>query len=122
MFPLRSRRSGRQTPRVDLTVAAAFTAAGFSFINVVITARLARRADLRQWQRAEGQPIVAHILVVSRETTLAWGQAAFARHTRLSMDNDKPRARSGVSLTGKNVSTGPPATMPGTSSALRLHS
>jgi hypothetical protein len=68
---------------MDLTAAAAFTAAGLSLINVVVTARMAGRERLTQWRREELQPIVARILALSRETRDEWRKAAVAQLLRL---------------------------------------
>jgi hypothetical protein len=54
-------------PGVDLAVIAAFTAAGISLVNVVITAWLASRVTHRQWRREEERPAVVRILALSSE-------------------------------------------------------
>jgi hypothetical protein len=52
---------------VDLAVAAAFTAAGLSLVNVAITGYQNRRGQLDQWRRDMERPIIATILTFSEE-------------------------------------------------------
>ena len=63
----------------DLAAAAAFTAAGLSLVNVVITAWLGRRGQREQWRREQERPIVARCLSLSAEARVEWGAAAVAR-------------------------------------------
>ena len=76
---------------MDLTAVAAFTAAGLSLVNVVVTARLAGRERHAQWRREEVRPIIARILALSRETRDEWRKAAFARLSWLSASDDPAR-------------------------------
>ena len=49
----------------DLAAVAAFTAAGLSLVNVVISARLTSRGSREQWRREQERPIVARCLTLS---------------------------------------------------------
>jgi hypothetical protein len=73
---------------VDLAAIAAFTAAAISLVNVIITARLARRTHLQQRRREEARPIVARILALSSEASRAWINGALLREERLSVGDD----------------------------------
>jgi len=53
---------------VDLTAAAAFTAAALSLVNVAISYRLTSRGHREQWRRDEARPIVARMLKLSADT------------------------------------------------------
>ena len=57
--------------RVNLAVIAAFAAAAISLVNVVLTARLTRGSQFRQWQREEARPITARILTLSGKPGLS---------------------------------------------------
>lgn len=63
-------------PKVNLAVVAAFTAAAISLVNVLITARLARGGQFRQWQREDAGPIIERVLVLSDELRLSWSGVA----------------------------------------------
>jgi hypothetical protein len=76
-FPGRPAGCGR-LPGVNLAVIAAFTAAAISLVNVVLTARLTRGSQFRQWQRETALPITARILALSEEATEAWASAGGA--------------------------------------------
>jgi hypothetical protein len=41
---------------MNLAVIAAFTAAAVSFVNIIVTSRLASGSQFRQWQREESGP------------------------------------------------------------------
>jgi hypothetical protein len=73
----------RQTVRVDLAAAAAFTAAALSFvsviINVVLTYRLTSRGHREQWRREQERPIVARTLTLSDDALSAWQEASLAK-------------------------------------------
>jgi hypothetical protein len=71
----------------DLAVVAAFTAAGLSLVNVVITTRMARRGQREQWRREQERPIVARCLTLSRTARDEWGAAAVAKR---DMNADDP--------------------------------
>jgi hypothetical protein len=68
---------------VDLTAAAAFTAAALSFVSVVVsvvlTYRLTSRGHREQWLREQERPIVARILTLSAEARDEWWDISVAR-------------------------------------------
>lgn len=64
---------------MDLAAIAAFTAAGFSIINVGYSAQLNRRHQLEQWRRDTIRPIVATMLNRSDDITKAMASVSFAR-------------------------------------------
>ncbi len=64
---------------MDLVAVAAFTAAGLSLINVLVSARLNSRGHLEQWRRDEERPIVARMLTLSADALSAWHSAGSAR-------------------------------------------
>jgi hypothetical protein len=93
---LHSYGSARQTPRVNLTTVAAFTAAGLAFVGVVVNVfwgyRLSSRAQLEQWRRNEERPIVARILTLSEDARKQWDQTGTTRRDwidSLSADPDR---------------------------------
>lgn len=63
----------------DLAAVAAFTAAGLSLINVVITVRLVRRGQRERWRREQERPIVARCLTLSSDIRHEWHEASVAR-------------------------------------------
>jgi hypothetical protein len=64
---------------VDLTAAAAFTAAALSLVNVAVSARMTQRGQREQWRRDAERPIVARILTISSEALELWGDTARAK-------------------------------------------
>ena len=64
---------------VNVVVVASVTAAVFSVFNVLLTARLSQRGQLDQWRRDTERPIVARILMQSRETLEQLRQVADLR-------------------------------------------
>jgi hypothetical protein len=77
---------------VDLAAAAAFTAAALSLVNVVITARLARRENREQWRREQERPIVARILTISSDMISNWSKLVAAEERSAGALNDELRA------------------------------
>lgn len=71
----------------DLAAAAAFTAAGLSLVNVVVTARLASRGQREQWRREQERPIVARSLTLSADASTEWWKTSAVRE---EMDPDQP--------------------------------
>src|SRR5215469_1824880 len=63
---------------VNSTATAAFAAAGLSFVNVAVSARLARTGSREQWRREQEQPVVAKILTISEDAVRVWEKAAEA--------------------------------------------
>ena len=58
---------------------AAFTAAGLSLVNVLLTARFTRRADLDRWRRDSERPVVVDLVGASRSASEFWSAAASGR-------------------------------------------
>ena len=87
--------------RVNLAVIAAFAAAAISLVNVVLTARLTRGSQFRQWQREEARPITARILTLSGEARSAWHWADAAREEALSLSSDDKPGERAAQLTEK---------------------
>jgi hypothetical protein len=64
---------------VNLTAAAAFTAAVLSLVNVAATYHLARRGHRENWRREQERPIVARCLTLSAEARGKWWDASVAK-------------------------------------------
>lgn len=79
--PAKSGRAGATLLRVSdaATTAAAFLAAGFSLLNIGVTARLASRGQREQWRRDEERPIVACCLTISEDAGREWWDASVAQ-------------------------------------------
>lgn len=80
---------------MDPTTVAAFTAAGLSLVNVIVTARMVERERKAQWKREEIKPVIARILTLSRETRDEWRSGTMVRLERLSAIDD-PDARADI--------------------------
>lgn len=79
---------------VDLAAIAAFSAAGLSLVNVVVSYRFASRGSLEQWRRDEQRPVVARMLTLSDEALSKWRAAGFARREWLeSLQADPGRSQ-----------------------------
>lgn len=75
---------------VDLVAVAAFTAAGLSLVNVVVSSRLNSHGHLEQWRRDEERPIVARMLTLSADALSAWNLAGHARRDWIDSRNSDP--------------------------------
>lgn len=64
---------------VNLTAIAAFTAAGLSLVNIVLSARLTRHHHLEQWRRDEERPVVARLLTLSQTAMQRVREMGYAR-------------------------------------------
>jgi hypothetical protein len=64
---------------VNLTAAAAVSAAVLSFVNVAYTYHLARRGHRENWRREQERPIVARCLTLSAEARGKWWDVSVAR-------------------------------------------
>ncbi|HTJ68112.1 MAG TPA: hypothetical protein VL551_11330 [Actinospica sp.] len=63
---------------MDARVAASFSAAGLSFISVILGLRSHRRSDTEQWCRDRKLPLVAEIMELSDACSEKWKIAAAA--------------------------------------------
>jgi hypothetical protein len=75
---------------VNLAMVAAFTAAGLSLVNVVVSARMSSRGHVEQWRRDEERPIVARMLTLSADALTAWDLARQARRHWIDSLNSDP--------------------------------
>jgi len=64
---------------MTLVAVAAFTAAGLSLVNVVMTAWLSGRASLKQWRRDTELPILARIMTLSEDARQSWADTVKAK-------------------------------------------
>jgi hypothetical protein len=74
---------------VNLTAVAAFTAAGLSLVNVIVTYRLNRRARLDEWRRNEERPIVARLLRLSAEASREWASTGVEKMQAHGLPQEK---------------------------------
>jgi hypothetical protein len=78
---------------VDLVAVAAFTAAGLSLVNVLVSYRLTSRGHLEQWRRDEERPIVARLLTLSDDALGKWQATGDARRAWIgSLNADASRS------------------------------
>lgn len=63
---------------MDSATVAAFTAAGLSLANVLISARLTGRSGREQWRRDQERPVVARALTLSASAARLWWTTSVA--------------------------------------------
>jgi len=64
---------------MTLVAVAAFTAAGLSLVNVVMTAWLSGRSKLKQWRRDTELPILARVMELSEDARQTWADTVKAK-------------------------------------------
>lgn len=82
---------------MDLAAVAAFSAAGLSVVNILISAWLTRRGRLAHWRREQTLPVVASILTLSADVLGRWMKSAQAK-------DDAGRLRDAKDDTSRKIS------------------